>query len=119
MNGQSDPPVCKLELYKEKLAAVTQKVKENRQIEKARTLKEMFMTGGIEERDFNTKMKKVNEFLTKGHPVKVSIVPKKFLKNNRFKDGVRRDRMAGKYYNYMVIYLGIKYSLVYSILTDL
>jgi hypothetical protein len=63
----------------------------------------MFMTGGIEQRDFNMKMKKVTEFLMKGHPVKVSIVPKKFLKNNRFtKDGVKRDRMQGNASLWMV-----------------
>lgn len=55
------------------------------------------MTGGIERRDFLMKMKKVVEFLKKGHPVKVSIVPKKFLKNHRLdKDGKRKDRMKGK-----------------------
>ena len=85
--------------------------------QKARALKEMFMTGGIEKRDFLTKMKKVNEFLTNGHLVKVTVVPKRFMKNDRFKNGVRRDRMAGK--NYLsvahllcpVTYLYVKFSL--------
>jgi translation initiation factor IF-3 len=96
VNASSDPPVCKIDVSKQKRADQPPKEKEVRGPSKARTLKEMFMTGGIEQRDFNMKMKKVTEFLTKGHPVKVSIVPKKFLKNNRFtKDGVKRDRMQG------------------------
>lgn len=99
VNGKADPPVCKVEDFAEKIQEIKAKDKELKVSKKARALKEMFMTGGIEKRDFLTKMKKVNEFLTTGHPVKVTVVPKRFLKNDRFKNGVRRDRMHGEYYD--------------------
>lgn len=98
MNAKADPPVCKVEDYAQRLVVAKTREKEVKATQKARALKEIFMTGGIEKRDFLTKMKKVNEFLTRGHPVKVTVVPKRFLKNDRFKNGVRRDRMAGKFY---------------------
>lgn len=97
VNGKADPPVCKVEDFVKKVQEIKTKEKEMKVSKKARSLKEMFMTGGIEKRDFLTKMKKVNEFLTTGHPVKVTVVPKRFLKNDRFKNGVRRDRMHGEY----------------------
>lgn len=96
VNAKADPPVCKVEDFVKKVQDIKTKEKEVKASQKARSVKEMFMTGGIEKRDFLTKMKKVNEFLTRGHQVKVTVVPKRFLKNDRFKNGVRRDRMSGR-----------------------
>jgi len=95
VNAKADPPVCKLEKFGLMLTEARKKHKEVKAKQKARQMKEMFVTSGIEARDFATKMVKVKEFLVLGHSVKVSIVAKKFTKANRFKDGVRRDRMAG------------------------
>jgi translation initiation factor IF-3 len=95
VNGKADPPVCKLEKFGLMLTEARKKSREVKAKQKARQMKEMFVTSGIEARDFATKMVKVKEFLLAGHSVKVSIVAKKFTKANRFKDGVRRDRMAG------------------------
>jgi len=104
VNDKADPAVCKLERYGNKVKDIKDKVKEQRNKEKARALKEMFMTGGIEERDFSTKMDKVATFMRRGHQVKVTIVPKRFTKNNRFKDGLRRDRMGGA-----LVFIGVKF----------
>jgi translation initiation factor IF-3 len=87
--------VCKLGKFTEVLNQLKEKKKDSAIATRARTIKEMYLTAGIELRDFLTKMKKVNEMLCNGHPVKISIIAKKFTKNQRFKDGVRRDRMAG------------------------
>lgn len=97
VNDQADPPVCKIDRLTNVLAQMQEKKKEVKKVVKSRDVKEMHMTGGIEERDFLNKMSKVDTFLSKGHPVKVTILPKKFLKNNRFKDGKRRDRMGGEF----------------------
>jgi len=96
VNDKSDPVVCKIESFKGKIQHMKALDKEIKQKEKDRRQKEMYMTGGIEARDFQIKMNKVDSFLKKGHTVKVTIVPKRFTKNNRFKDGVRRDRMGGQ-----------------------
>ncbi len=89
--------MCKLEDYAAKQKERRLRAKEIEKENKVRVMKEMFCTGGIEPRDFLTKMDKVDSFLKKGHPVKVTIMPKLFTKNNRFKDGVRRDRMSGEH----------------------
>jgi translation initiation factor IF-3 len=87
--------VCKLESMTEQVAAKQKAAVQL--IEKPRKLKEMFMTCGIEKRDFELKMKKVVEFLVKGHPVKATVVPKTFLRNHQVdKDGKRKDRMKGE-----------------------
>lgn len=97
VNAKADPPVCKAEAFDDFVDVAKEKEKTRKSKEKARQLKEMFVTAGIQQRDFSMKMKKVTDFLRKGHPVKVSIIPKKFLKNDRKdKHGVRKDRMQGE-----------------------
>lgn len=111
VNDKSDPPVCKIESFKGKIQQLKAFDKEIKQKEKDRRQKEMYMTGGIEARDFKIKMNKVDSFLKKGHTVKVTIVPKRFTKNNRFKDGVRRDRMGGQC---LYFSLCVQYELQYA-----
>ena len=84
--------------------AAKKKLKESKMQQKARSLKEMYLSAGIELRDFNTKMSKVKQFLASGHPVKISVLAKKFTKKNRFKNGIRRDRMAGESLENCAIY---------------
>lgn len=100
MNGNGDPPVCKIESYFEKVAEARKHSKAAKA--KSKPLKGMYITGGIEQRDFNSKFNKILEFLKGGHAVKVTIMPKKFSKGNRFKDGVRRDRMEGIYMLFII-----------------
>ena len=56
----------------------TVKLKEIKQNQKARALKEMFVGGGIDKHDLGIKMKKVIEFLGDGHPVRVFVTVKKY-----------------------------------------
>ena len=51
--------------------------KEKKVSQKARSLKEMFVKGGIEENDLKTKIKKVRQFLLVGHTVKIVVIAKK------------------------------------------
>jgi len=71
VNGQSDPPVCKLDDFGSVLKKEREKEKEKKVHQKARTLKEMFVGAGIDPHDLGIKMNKVKEFLADGHPVKV------------------------------------------------
>ena len=54
-----------------------EKAKEIRINAKARSLKEMFIGGGIDKHDLGIKMKKVIEFLSNGHPVRIFVTAKK------------------------------------------
>jgi len=95
VNATSDPPVCKLESFVQLLGQAKKKAKDSLAQQRLRALKEMFLTAGIEPRDFAFKMEKVKQFLSGGHSVKVVIVHKTFKGKHRFKDGVRRNRMEG------------------------
>lgn len=95
VNGDADPPVCKLENFGRKIMDLKKKQKEAKAQIKARSQKEMIITTGIESRDLQTKMDKVHAFLEKGHHVRVCIIPKKFTRGNRYRNGVKRDRMEG------------------------
>ena len=54
-----------------------ERAKEIRVNAKARSLKEMFIGGGIDKHDLGIKMKKVIEFLSDGHPVRIFVTAKK------------------------------------------
>ena len=73
----AEPPVCKLDNYGQIIKAMKAKRKELRINEKARTIKELYFTAGISLHDLNIKLDKAKEFLSDGHPVKVTVTIKK------------------------------------------
>ena len=81
VNPSTDPPVCKLDDVGDIITKQRQKKKEKRVSQKARTLKEMYFKGGIDQNDLNTKTNKVKSFLLDGHQVKIVVVAKKITLN--------------------------------------
>jgi translation initiation factor IF-3 len=77
VNGHVDPPIAKLEDYGHMMVKKYVKAKEIRLNQKARSLKEMFVGGGIDQHDLGIKMSKVIAFLEDGHPVRVFVTAKK------------------------------------------
>jgi translation initiation factor IF-3 len=77
MNGKAVPPVCKLGNYGVLLMEKKTRVKEIKKKEREKAQKEMLLKAGIDLHDFETKMKRVKEFLEDGHPVKIVIQDKK------------------------------------------
>lgn len=77
VNGESDPPVCKIQDYGKLVMDKSKKDKKEKAAKKTRSLKEMFVKGGIDQNDLNTKIKKVRQFLLVGHTVKVVVLAKK------------------------------------------
>jgi translation initiation factor IF-3 len=77
VNGDSDPAVCKIQDYGRLVMDKSKEAKEKKVSQKARSLKEMFVKGGIEENDLKTKIKKVRQFLLVGHTVKIVVIAKK------------------------------------------
>jgi translation initiation factor IF-3 len=69
VTASADPPVCKLENFGQILKIKREKQKEQKTNQKARSLKEMFFSGGIDAHDLGVKLAKVKEFLIEGHPV--------------------------------------------------
>lgn len=78
VNDSTDPPIARLEDFGKMMQQKTVKLKEIKQNQKARALKEMFVGGGIDKHDLGIKMKKVIEFLSEGHPVRVFVTVKKY-----------------------------------------
>ena len=77
VNLSADPPICRLENYGQLMVKKKERAKEIRVNAKARSLKEMFIGGGIDKHDLGIKMKKVIEFLSAGHPVRIFVTAKK------------------------------------------
>ena len=77
INGDSDPPVCKILDYGKLVMDKNKKDKKEKAIKKSKGMKEMFVKGGIDQNDLNTKIKKVREFLLVGHTVKIVVLAKK------------------------------------------
>ena len=85
VNADTDPPVCKIQDYGKLVMDKSKKNKEQRVADKSRSLKEMFVKGGIDTNDLNTKVRKIREFLEVGHTVKVVVLAKKdILRRNPY-----------------------------------
>ena len=67
------PPVCRIMDYGKYRFEQQKKEKEARKKQKVVNVKEVRLSPGIEEHDFNTKLRNARKFLTKGDKVKVSI----------------------------------------------
>ena len=86
LNENADPPVCKLIDSKQQVVEDFKK-KRTRQLNasKAKPVKEIFISAGIDSHDLATKMKRIKEFLDEGHQVKVGVTAKRKLME---KDGL-------------------------------
>ena len=67
------PPVCRIMDYGKYRFEQQKKEKEARKKQKVINVKEIRLSPGIEEHDFNTKLRNARKFLEKGDKVKVSI----------------------------------------------
>ncbi|KAB8138221.1 translation initiation factor IF-3 [Gracilibacillus oryzae] len=67
------PPVCRIMDYGKFRFEQQKKDKEARKKQKVINVKEVRLSPGIEEHDFNTKLRNARKFLEKGDKVKVSI----------------------------------------------
>ena len=70
----ANPPVCKILDYPKYLYELKQKDKEARKKSIAISIKEMKYRPKIGGGDFDTKTRKVSEFLSEGHKVKITIM---------------------------------------------
>jgi translation initiation factor IF-3 len=68
-----DPPVCKIMSYSKFKYEESKKTRKGRVKGKVKEEKEMRFPTTIEEGDITHKLKRINEFLEKGHKVKVTI----------------------------------------------
>lgn len=87
MNATTSPPVFKLQDFEDVLAEQRQKKKDRKVATKelitskakaksSQTVKEMYLSAGIDKHDFYTKMNKVKDFLSDGHSVRMAVVAK-------------------------------------------
>lgn len=75
INGNANPPVCKLLDYNKFKYEKKKKTKESlkKQREGNAELKEFRLSVNIDKHDLDTKVKNVSKYLEKGHKIKVSI----------------------------------------------
>ncbi|MCY8619959.1 translation initiation factor IF-3, partial [Bacillus haynesii] len=71
--ANAKPPVCRIMDYGKYRFEQQKKEKEARKNQKIINLKEVRLSPGIEEHDFNTKLRNAIKFLQKGDKVKASI----------------------------------------------
>jgi translation initiation factor IF-3 len=71
---KANPPVCRIMNYSKYKYEQGQKAKESRRKSSNTSVKEMKYRPKIGQGDFDTKTRKVEEFLTEGHKVKVTIM---------------------------------------------
>ena len=74
VSEKADPPVCRIMDYGKYKYEAAQKAKESRKKSTNVVVKEMKYRPKIGVGDFDTKTKKVEQFLTEGHKVKVTIM---------------------------------------------
>jgi translation initiation factor IF-3 len=72
--AQSNPPVCRIMDYGKFKYEAAQRVKESRRRTTSVSIKEMKYRPKISEGDFDTKTRKVGQFLNHGHKVKITIM---------------------------------------------
>lgn len=77
MNLEADPPVCKLESYGRILMEEREKERAQRASQRAQVIKEVQVVLGIDRHDFETKINKIKDFLSSGHPVRLTFLPRR------------------------------------------
>lgn len=83
INENSNPVICKIIEYSKFLFELKKKKKENEKNQVKSKLKEVRFTPTIADNDFNVKVKQACEFLKDGDKVKVSILYKGRMINNK------------------------------------
>ena len=73
ISPQAKPPVCKIMDYGKFRFEQTKKEKEARKNQRVIEIKEVRMSPGIDENDFNVKLKNAQKFLPDGNRVKVTV----------------------------------------------
>lgn len=75
INGNANPPVCKILDYNKFKYEKKKKAKESlkKQRESSTELKEFRLSVNIDKHDFDTKVKNVTKYLEKGHRIKVTV----------------------------------------------
>ncbi len=73
VSPNAEPPVCKILDYGKFKYQAQKKANEARKKQKVMDVKEIKMRPGIDQHDYETKMKAVNKFLDEGDKVKVTI----------------------------------------------
>lgn len=89
ISPKANPPVAKLmewSKYKYEISKKRKEARKNKSVEQ----KEMWFKAFIDKGDLNHKLKKVDEFLTKKHPVKVQIRSVRRSNRNHLKDLMNR-----------------------------
>lgn len=77
VNGNSKPAVCRVEDAGKVLMEKKKKAKALRSSNRAKSVKEMVVGGGIDTHDLEMKMNKVKDFLADGHSVRVQVLAKR------------------------------------------
>lgn len=73
ISPNTNPPVCRIIDWSKFVYSIQKKDKTQKHKEKR--LKEFRFKAGIGEWDLNRKVKRSKEFLDKGHPVKITLIP--------------------------------------------
>lgn len=73
VSPSADPPVCKILDYGKYKYQAQKKANEARKKQKTIDIKEIKMRPGIDDHDYDVKMKAINKFLDEGDKVKVTI----------------------------------------------
>jgi translation initiation factor IF-3 len=73
ISPNADPPVCKILDYGKFKYQAQKKANEARKKQKTIDVKEIKMRPGIEQHDYDVKMRAINKFLDEGDKVKVTI----------------------------------------------
>ena len=73
ISPNSKPPVCKIINYGKFLYEITKKEKEAKKSHRGGVLKEIKITPKIDKHDLDVRIKHIDEFIKKGHKVKVTV----------------------------------------------
>ena len=73
---ESEPPVCKVMDYGKYVYSMSVKAREMRKTSQKKGLKEVRLRPTTEEHDYNTKMRQISKFLSKGFHVRIVVVMK-------------------------------------------
>lgn len=77
VNESTDPVVCKAEKFSDLAGQIVRKEKAAKESRKSnKPMQEIQITANIAKHDFESKVNKVKEMLSDGHPVKVTVMIK-------------------------------------------
>jgi translation initiation factor IF-3 len=78
VDAKASPPVCKIADFGKLVYEEKRRERDKSRLQsKAKPMKELTLRVGIDPHDFETKLAKLKEFLSAGHPVRVSAMIKR------------------------------------------